>query len=224
MPRTLIATAVLALTLMPARSASAQTVDLVLGTIVEPAGIKRGDPLKPGDVIRSGPDGLVVFSERWSDEAGYTCVGVTLVGYGASETVGTRATRGRCTPRALSAPAPGVPVVSRGTRYATGKADDPLSAPPDAAASEGAWQEFDQWSRKVSKQGSVMGPLVPGLVYLQGDYRKAPASSAEACASLCASEPQCRAMTFIISQQLCWLKNTVPATATSSDMISAAKR
>ena len=68
-----------------------------------------------------------------------------------------------------------------------------------------------------------MGPLVPGLVYLQGDYRDELVGSAEACATLCANEPQCRAMTFIISQQRCWLKNTVPATATSGDMISAVK-
>lgn len=68
-----------------------------------------------------------------------------------------------------------------------------------------------------------MGPLVPDLVYLQGDYRDAFASSAEACRALCASEPRCEAMTFIKSQLRCWLKDRVPGTASSTDMISAVK-
>jgi len=220
-----------------AGSAQTQTVDLVLGTIVEPAGIKRGDTLRQGALIQSGADGLIVFSEQWpSGLDGFTCVGVTLVGYGASETVQRRATEGRCVARAILVPPPGQPVISRGTRYAQGKTDVP--APPQVVAAENEWSGFDDWKRKASQQGdagkrpptgalsqkpSGMGPLVRGLVYLQADYRSAPTSSAEACAALCDREPQCRAMTFIISQQLCWLKSSVPATATSNDMISASK-
>lgn len=225
---TLNSIAVLSFALTIAGPASAATVDMVLGTIVEPAGIKRGDTLAPNAVVRAGTDGLIVFSESWATGTGpaHDCVEVTIVGYGATDTVRVRGTRQRCVPRALGVPEPGRPIVDWGTRVARGKADDML--PPGFAASESAWGTFDAWQRRQTTNGpgvtGVMGPLVPGLVYLQGDYRSAPSSSAAACAALCAGEPECRAMTFIISQQLCWLKNTVPATASSGDMVSAVKK
>lgn len=69
-----------------------------------------------------------------------------------------------------------------------------------------------------------MGPLKPGVSFLQGDIYSRQARSAEECAELCEQEMRCRAMTFIISQQRCWIKDRIRPTALSSDMVSATKQ
>jgi hypothetical protein len=68
-----------------------------------------------------------------------------------------------------------------------------------------------------------MGELVDGLAYLQADIYSQASNSAADCAEVCRSDSRCQAMTFIKSQRLCWIKGSVPATAPSSDMVSAAK-
>ena len=68
-----------------------------------------------------------------------------------------------------------------------------------------------------------MGPLLYGVAYLQADIYSRPSSSAEECATFCGDEEKCKAMTYIRSQRLCWLKDSVPATASSNDMVSAVK-
>ena len=75
-----------------------------------------------------------------------------------------------------------------------------------------------------SRATGAMGPLEPGISYNQGDLYDRPASSAEECARLCYNDDRCRAMTFIISQQRCWIKNQVNPAAASSDMVSARKQ
>ena len=69
----------------------------------------------------------------------------------------------------------------------------------------------------------VMGPLEPGISYSQGDIYDRPAGSPEECVQLCSNDDRCRAVTYIISQQRCWLKDRVNPAQLSSDMISAKK-
>lgn len=69
-----------------------------------------------------------------------------------------------------------------------------------------------------------MGPLQRGISYNQGDIYDRPATSAEECSRLCYNDNRCKAMTFIISQQRCWIKDRVNPTAQSSDMISAVRQ
>lgn len=68
-----------------------------------------------------------------------------------------------------------------------------------------------------------MGPLEHGVSYSQGDLYDRAASSPEQCVQLCSNDDRCRAVTFIISQQRCWVKGTINAPQQSSDMISARK-
>jgi hypothetical protein len=70
---------------------------------------------------------------------------------------------------------------------------------------------------------SSMGQLVYGMAYVGADIRSVLSSSASECAEICGQEDLCKAMTYITSQKLCWLKHSIPATAPSDEMISAAK-
>lgn len=70
-----------------------------------------------------------------------------------------------------------------------------------------------------------MGPLMEGQGFMGGtDYRSTQVASAAECAALCENEDACKAMTFIISQKMCWLKNALTATAATPDMVSAVKQ
>ena len=89
---------------------------------------------------------------------------------------------------------------------------------------KGAVPQSASTSDMVSAVKVEMGPLEPGISFNGGDIYDRPAASAEACANLCANEDRCRAVTFIISQQRCWLKDRVNPSAQSNDMISARKQ
>jgi hypothetical protein len=70
-----------------------------------------------------------------------------------------------------------------------------------------------------------MGALQPGTSYNQGDIYDRPASSAEECSTMCYNDNRCRAMTFIISQQRCWIKDKVTGdVGHSPDMVSALRQ
>jgi len=69
-----------------------------------------------------------------------------------------------------------------------------------------------------------MGALEHGISYNGGDIYDRPAATPEACVQLCANDDRCRAVTFIISQNRCWVKDRVNASASSSDMISSRKQ
>jgi PAN domain len=69
-----------------------------------------------------------------------------------------------------------------------------------------------------------MGPLEFDKAYLQGDLYSRPATSAADCSVLCLNDKECKAMTYIKSQQLCWIKGEVRGSAVTSDMISATKQ
>jgi hypothetical protein len=74
------------------------------------------------------------------------------------------------------------------------------------------------------KPPASMGGFEYDRSYSGADYRSAVVSSAAACSAICAGEPQCRAMTFIVDQSRCWLKSSVPPTQPAGGMISAIKR
>ncbi len=69
-----------------------------------------------------------------------------------------------------------------------------------------------------------MGPLESGVSYSGGDIYDRPTHSPEECSKLCDNDDRCIAVTFIISQQRCWLKNKVNAPQQSSDVVSAQKQ
>jgi PAN domain len=69
-----------------------------------------------------------------------------------------------------------------------------------------------------------MGPLERGVSYNGGDLYDRPADNPEACAQLCANDDRCRAVTFIISQKRCWVKERINASAPSVDMVSSRKQ
>ena len=69
-----------------------------------------------------------------------------------------------------------------------------------------------------------MGSLQPGISYNQGDIYDRPAKSPEECSTLCYNDDRCVAMTFIISQQRCWIKNQIGPIGQTQDMVSARKQ
>ena len=69
-----------------------------------------------------------------------------------------------------------------------------------------------------------MSPLLLSQGYKAGhDYTSAPAVSAYQCQVLCSGAPRCKAMTWIDSQKLCWLKDALSPLAPTSDMTSSRK-
>lgn len=68
-----------------------------------------------------------------------------------------------------------------------------------------------------------MGALEAGISYSGGDLYDRQVSSAEECVTLCANDDRCRAVTFIISQQRCWVKGSINPPQPSGDMVSARK-
>jgi hypothetical protein len=72
-----------------------------------------------------------------------------------------------------------------------------------------------------------MGPLQYGWNYPHNDIKAdgwLSIGSAEACADLCYEQPECKAMTYVISNKSCWLKYAVPDRTQNRDMISAVKQ
>jgi hypothetical protein len=68
-----------------------------------------------------------------------------------------------------------------------------------------------------------MGPLEAGISYNQGDIYDNPAESAQDCAKMCADDNRCLAVTYIISQKRCWVKNKTLSIGASPDMVSSRK-
>lgn len=72
-----------------------------------------------------------------------------------------------------------------------------------------------------------MGPLQHGWNYPHNDISAdgwLSIGSAGACSDLCYARPDCKAMTYVISNKSCWLKHAVPDRTQNGDMISAAKQ
>jgi hypothetical protein len=49
-------------------------------------------------------------------------------------------------------------------------------------------------------------------------------ASAEACSHMCYARPDCKAMTYVVSEQSSWLKYELPAPGKEADRISAVKQ
>jgi hypothetical protein len=55
--------------------ARSQTVFMVVGQVFEPAGLKQGDNVIPGQFITTGADGVVILEYTWpSNQPGLICV------------------------------------------------------------------------------------------------------------------------------------------------------
>jgi hypothetical protein len=107
------------------------------------------------------------------------------------------------------------------------RASNPSSgAPPASQQASPQESASTQVPESVSPERFTgpMGALEQGVSYSGGDIYDRPASSAEQCATLCGNDDRCRAVTFIISQQRCWLKGSINPAQYSNDMISARKR
>ena len=59
--------------------------------------------------------------------------------------------------------------------------------------------------------------------YSGGDYKSEPAANSNVCVEECQAETQCRAETYIISTNTCWLKTSVPPAQHAPDFISWVK-
>jgi hypothetical protein len=57
-----------------------------------------------------------------------------------------------------------------------------------------------------------------------GDFEAVDTPDAEACAHACVARPKCRAFTFYIPPQRCWLKSRVPVPQTHPDAVSGVVR
>jgi len=71
---------------------------------------------------------------------------------------------------------------------------------------------------------TVMGPLQRGFGLDHNDSDPAKwvhLTTPEACSDLCYNDAACKAMTYVISNQSCWLKYRVPAISTNADEVSA---
>jgi hypothetical protein len=70
-----------------------------------------------------------------------------------------------------------------------------------------------------------MGPLRLGQAYKAGhDYKSVAAVSAYACQVSCSNDGRCKAVTWIDSQKLCWLKDALSPLAANPDMTSSQKK
>jgi len=69
-----------------------------------------------------------------------------------------------------------------------------------------------------------MGSLEPGISYNQGDLYDRPAPSAAACSAICYNDDRCIAMTWIESQQRCWIKSYFTGNIGPSHDTTSARR
>ena len=76
---------------------------------------------------------------------------------------------------------------------------------------------------KPARYTGQMGPLEEGISYTQGDMYDQPAASPQDCQVLCSNDDRCVAVTFVKSQQRCWVKNAIGPIGRSSDMVSSRK-
>ncbi len=96
---------------------------------------------------------------------------------------------------------------------------------PPAAMTESKGDEtYTPGAEPENPQVAHMSGLESGRSYNQGDIYSRKADSPLKCAEICLDEPRCKAMTYIKSQRLCWIKDRLTGRrGRSSDMISALK-
>jgi hypothetical protein len=193
----------------------AAEVDFVVGRVISPANIRSGDSVAIGSQIQTGPDGMIMLRQSWAAPGGM-CVSGTVIGYNQSYSVQSRQTPNLCIPESAAIPVNGRPGVTH-SRVLDPKTDKPGS-------------DFEKWAMETARRSprasgvAGMERIVYGMAFVGGDYRSAPTANAADCSAICGREQLCVAATFIESQKLCWLKNSVPPTAINSDMASVLKR
>ena len=76
----------------------------------------------------------------------------------------------------------------------------------------------------VTSAKTLMGPLQRGfgLDHSDSDPTKwVHLTTPEACSDLCYNDAGCKAMTYVISNQSCWVKYRVPTISANADEVSA---
>ncbi|MEZ5291735.1 MAG: PAN domain-containing protein [Vicinamibacterales bacterium] len=194
----------------------AAEVDWVLGTVRRPSNLRAGESIAVSSEVQAGDDGLIMLSQSWR-VGGETCVSATVVAYGASYTVRDDSTPGRCVATTPRIPTPGRPSIGT-LRVLRAKADEVSDSDFDR------WTETNRQRAPRPMRPDHMEAVVHGLAFRGGDYDSAPTRTAAECSARCSADSVCVAATFIYSQNLCWLKNTVPPSVPHSDMASVVKR
>jgi hypothetical protein len=167
----------------------------------------------PFDIsIWTGADALAIVHVTWP-VGNETCVSQYVFGFG--KTAEIKRPTGRCEALA-SVNRNGV---SLKTGYADSKGDTLVTGVTPAVAA--AYAEFDLLADSLLKG---MGPLRDNESRRAPDYRTLRFRSAAACASACANDARCYAMTFIKSNGLCYLKQERGTPTPHPDMISAVRR
>lgn len=99
----------------------------------------------------------------------------------------------------------------------------PRPATPDQDATKNATKRQPPSVQPGGRFTGSMGPLEEGVSYNQGDLYDQPSSSPQQCALFCYNDDRCVAITFIKSQQRCWIKSSIGPVGRSGDMVSSRK-
>lgn len=93
------------------------------------------------------------------------------------------------------------------------------SSPEPARRSPSDYGQFVNISRAPR-----MGPLLRGVDFFGQDYARSVTDSVFTCVELCRADNNCRAMTYVVSGKVCWLKGSLPtARRYGADYLSARK-
>ena len=132
-------------------SVDAATLTFVLGEIIEPEFANEGDTLKPGDVIETGADGLIMVEHSWrSDQPYRDCVEVRVIGANQSFTIADASTPGQCFPTRPGS-RPDTRTIAREIRYGDAKRDELQKPPLKVTRSQADWRAFDAWLRTATR-------------------------------------------------------------------------
>lgn len=71
---------------------------------------------------------------------------------------------------------------------------------------------------------TIMSPLMYRRDYPGRDYTSVITASPGLCAARCLSERKCVAVTYVVEQKRCWLKNSLPPPRDRADTISAVRQ
>lgn len=82
----------------------------------------------------------------------------------------------------------------------------------------------DTTAAKSHPGKAAMGALQDNTSFADNDMYYRITISPDDCAAQCVSDTSCAAVTFVKSQQKCWLKSRVGVSQYSTDMISSVKK
>jgi len=176
--------------------------------------VHQGDALDFGSTIVTGASAMAAVRIEWQI-GNARCFRESMFSFGASFKVTKPAETIQCDQGAFISYGG---ISGKMGSVEIGKGDAPASTPKATTQ----YQEFD----------ALKKALAAGMMFRVNENRKAldynlpgnRVKSAADCASLCAREPKCNAMTFIPDQQMCWLKEQRGEAQAANGMISAVKR